>query len=192
MMRVELYLNFANEMAAFSEFAANMAKLQEANEKLERQRFDNEAGIAVKDDHGTPVTVVETAVGEAKKERKRKITNATIAEAVAATDPVVAAAIATKTDKEKMAEAAAEITKTAEAQVAQATVVAAAAPAAPVFSKQVLEDKVRLLAKTNFAAVKALLATYSVERFGKLDEAHYTTFGPKLLALPEFPEPAVA
>lgn len=122
--------------------------------------------------------------------------------------PEKAAKKTRKTQKDPaLAAPYAEVAKAMEASVAVATLpeptpapapepatapVPAPAVASAAPKKEVLEDKVRGLAKTNFVAVKALLAKYGVERFGKLAEDKYTAFGVELFAVPEFPAPVAA
>lgn len=126
----------------------------------------------------------EPLVGEIvpeKTKRTRKTSNTVIAEEVKAAAVAVAAPVATLPEPTP-----APAPEPATAPV-PAPAVASAAP-----KKEVLEDKVRALAKTNFVAVKALLAKYGVERFGKLAEDKYTAFGAELFAVPEFPAPVAA
>lgn len=177
-MKVELYLNHGNELAAFAEFMAKVATFREANEKRDDQILDA-AYVEIEDGVQPQTTPFVAAVDAPKKERKPRAKKEAVAEIPAVAQPA------------QQPVTQPEPTPAPAPEPATAPVPApAAAPAAPSATKVALEDKVRALAKTNFVAVKALLATYNVERFGKLGEEHYPEFGPKLFALPEYPEPA--
>lgn len=168
-MKVELYLNHANEITAFAEFAAKLASYRATNEKREDRIFDEEVTTAPATTSAPETAPVVVEVKERKPRAKKTETP----------EPAVAAPVVSTLPEPTPAPAPEPATAPVPAP--------AAAPAAPSQTKVQLEDKVRLLAKTNFAAVKALLAKYGVERFGKLAEDKYATFGPELFALPEYP-----
>lgn len=179
MIKVELYLYNSAERGIFNDAMLNIEALRRAAQ--EAHHGEAAPGQRVPD---VQVAASPEAIDEAlntapvKKERKPR--------AKKSEEPTAAPTPAVDVQPEP---SPAPVVEPAPAAVTPPPA-PAPAPAAPKYTKQQLEDKVRALAKTNFVAVKTLLGEFSVARFGEMKEDQYAAFGDKLFALPEAPAAA--
>jgi hypothetical protein len=164
-MEVRLDAYRAEEFAALGEFFAKLASITAAREAAEPKDFALPAVASPESAVASPEPATEPVA--TRKPRAKRAEKAEPAPVAPAPEPQSAVDLDLGT-----------------APAAPApTPAPAVAETEPIYTKAILEEKTRALAKTDFEKVKAVLATFNVKRFGELAESEYQKYGDALSVL---------